>query len=244
MNTLIGHSNRVNDVEFSPGGDQLASASADRTVRLWSVATGECCLTLTDHDGFVLKVTYSPKGDLLASGSVDNTVRLWDVASGQCLTVVQNSQGAVLGVAWISSTDGNYLVTGCQDGLVVKWQVIEEEGQYLVHPCWIATNGTLNVTGVSIQGVRGLNPSSTWLLRQRGAAGEPGIQSHEANTILASMESQLGQLPEGMELDSALVINLLKEVLQKGGQQNERRVEGRVKGKFNGRRHHPYRRAT
>jgi len=244
-NTLIGHSEWVHGVAFSPGGDQLASASYDRTVRLWSLTTGECCLTLTGHDHAVERVAYSPKGDLLASCSLDKTVRLWDVASGQCRTVVKNFQGEVGSIAWVPSTDGNYLVTGCQDGSVVKWQVIEEEGQHLVHPYWIAANGTLNVTGASIQGVRGLNPSNRTLLGQRGAVGEPVSQLHEANTIhVASMVSQVRQLSEGMELDSTLVTILFDDDQQQADRQIEHRMERRVNSKFKGRRHHPYRRTT
>ena len=211
-NILKGHSGWVNDVVFSPGGDQLASASTDGTVRLRSMETGDC-FKLTGHNLMVTRVAYSYKGDLLASASWDKTVRLWDVASGQCRAVVRNFQGSVHSVSWIPFTDANYLVTGCQDGSVVKWQVIEEEGQHFVHPCWIATNGALNVTGASIRGARGLNLSNRTLLRQRGAEGELGNQSQEANTIhVAHMVSQHSS--DCMEQDSTLVINLLNELQQ------------------------------
>ncbi|KAK3821775.1 MAG: WD40-repeat-containing domain protein [Benniella sp.] len=79
-------------VAFSPPGGRLASASADCTVRLWSVATGECCLILTGHEDGVLRVAYSHKGDVLASSSEDNTMRLWDIASGRCRAVVETFQ--------------------------------------------------------------------------------------------------------------------------------------------------------
>ncbi|KAK3821697.1 MAG: WD40-repeat-containing domain protein [Benniella sp.] len=106
----VGHTDWVRDVAFSPGGDRLASASEDCTMRLWSVATGECCL-----------------GDVLAPGSWDKTVRLWDVASGRCKAVIPNFPRPLSGVAWIPSTDD--LAIGCDDGSVLKWQVIEEEEQ-------------------------------------------------------------------------------------------------------------------
>jgi len=193
-NILIGHSSHVNHVVFSPRGDQLASANGDRTVQLWSVATGECCSTITGHDGAVARVVYSPKGDLLASGSWDKTVRIWDVTSGQCKAVVLNFQGHVLGIAWTPSTDANFLITGCEDGSVLKWQVMEGEGQCHVNLCWGATNGSLTVTGASIQDVRGLASLNRQLLKQRGAEGEPENLFRKTSQNLITMISVVSQM--------------------------------------------------
>jgi WD40 repeat protein len=67
-------------VAFSPDGKLLASASADQTVRLWDVASGEQRgQPLTGHDHSVNKVAFSPDDKLLASASVDKTVGLWDI---------------------------------------------------------------------------------------------------------------------------------------------------------------------
>jgi WD40 repeat protein len=143
------------------------------------MVSGEPGMILTGHDHKVGRVAYTNKGDLLASGGEDMTVRLWDVASGQCRAVVQNFQGSIYG-AWILSPDANCLITGCQDGSVLKWQVIEEDGQCHVRLCWGATNGSLTVTGASIQDVHGLTPLNKQLLKQRGAEGEPEILFHEA----------------------------------------------------------------
>ena len=65
-------------VAFSPDGRLLATASKDKTARLWDPATGECLRTLTGHDDFVRGVAFSPDGRLLATASNDKTARLWD----------------------------------------------------------------------------------------------------------------------------------------------------------------------
>ncbi|KAF9346759.1 hypothetical protein BGX34_003636 [Mortierella sp. NVP85] len=188
--TLGGHRDMIRDVVFSPQGDQLASASNDCTVRLWSIKTGDCSQILTGHGTAVLSVAYPHEGDLLASGSRDKTVRLWDAASGQCRAVVQDFQGAVNGVAWLPSTNANYLVTGGDDGSIFKWQLTDNEGQYHVTRCWSVINGSLTVTGASIQDVRGLSPLNKQLLRQRGAKNEP--------ENLASVVSPVRQPSDGI----------------------------------------------
>jgi hypothetical protein len=92
--------------------------------------------------------------------------------------------------------DANYLVTGCQDGSVLKWQVIEEEGQCHVKLCWTATNGSLTVTGASIQGVRGLTLLSKQLLKQRGAEGEAENLFREVGKKVITMAAVVSQLKQ------------------------------------------------
>src|SRR5262245_42350984 len=69
--TNTGHTDPVFSVVFSPDGQFLASASADGTVRLWDVATGQEIRRFRGHQGEVLSVTFAPDGRTLASAGND-----------------------------------------------------------------------------------------------------------------------------------------------------------------------------
>jgi len=211
---LIGHNGWVMQVAYSPHGYQLASASYDSTVRLWDVQTGECCFILIGHSSAVFGVTYSTNGKLLASGSWDMTVRLWDISSGECRAVVEHFPDSVWSVAWSASSDADYLVTGCYDGSVLKWQVIEEEDRCHLQLQWSASKGALTVTGASIQDVQGLTALNKQLLKQRGAIGEPENLLREASkkvVIMASVVSKLKDMSDASAEDPPSIPGLSVE---------------------------------
>ena len=65
-------------MKFSPDGKTVASASADKIVKIWDIATGKPIQTLEGHQGEVHSVVFSPDGKTIASASWDNTVKLWN----------------------------------------------------------------------------------------------------------------------------------------------------------------------
>jgi WD40 repeat protein/serine/threonine protein kinase len=138
---LQGHGWAIFDLAFRPGGEgtQLASASADGTVRIWDLTTGQHRVLLRQIDA-LFGVAYSRDGHFVASGGNDRVVRIWDASTGQLLQELIDATGGVQSVAF-HPTDHRVLAWGGTDGtvkIVSAWDATSKEVRTLHgHTSWV-----------------------------------------------------------------------------------------------------------
>ncbi|MEG4206724.1 AAA-like domain-containing protein [Microcoleus sp. Pol7_A1] len=116
-NRFSGHKAAVMAVDISPDSKLIASASVDKTVKLWR-RDGTEVATLKGHQASVRTVKFSPNGQLIASGSDDDAVKVWRL-DGTLLKTFQGHSASVWGVAF--SPDGKTIASASADNTVKLW---------------------------------------------------------------------------------------------------------------------------
>lgn len=108
------HSDTVFGVAFSPDGRQLASAAADKTIRILDVATGELVRSLEGHTHHVLSLDWQDDGQTIASASADQSIKVWNVMTGEQRRTISGFAKEITAVEFVKTS--NQIVTTCADG--------------------------------------------------------------------------------------------------------------------------------
>ena len=123
---LIGHTEFVNSVAFSPDGRRIVSSSNDETVRIWDADTHQQIgAPLSGHTWYVNGVAFSPDGRRIVSGSDDKTVRIWDADTGEQIGDPLTAPDQVTSVVF--SPDGRRIVSSHSDGTVRIWDADSDQ---------------------------------------------------------------------------------------------------------------------
>jgi WD40 repeat protein len=120
----LAHDSRINGISFNPDKRLLATASFDKTVKLWnlrgSVAFDEIAI-LKGHTGCVNTVLFSPDSNFLASAGADCSVKLWNLKTRNCVSTLTGHNDWIWTLA--ISPNSELVASGSDDQSAKIWDV-------------------------------------------------------------------------------------------------------------------------
>ncbi len=127
VRVFAGHTGPVESVAFGPNGQLALSASADHSLILWNIATGETVHRFAGHTGPVTGAAFSPDGETIVSVSTDQQLIVWDAQDGAIRNQFQQDSGSLTSLAL--GPNGRVAVCGAENGDLLVWEI--ESGRLL-----------------------------------------------------------------------------------------------------------------
>jgi len=128
--TIAGHSDCIFAAAISPDARFLATASYDKLIKIWDLASGKELRTLKDHIDAIYALAFTQDGKRLISGAADRTVKVWDPETGERLYTMGEPLDGINSLA--VSPDGKRVAAGGLDKTIRVWKLGAKSGELLV----------------------------------------------------------------------------------------------------------------
>ncbi len=116
---LVGHTDVVFSVAWNAAGTQLATASQDKTARLWDWPSGKEGMAFKDHSDAVTRVCFAPDGKSVYTASLDHNARRFDCANGKVIRAFTGHGDGITALAL--SPKGDALLTSGPEPEIRWW---------------------------------------------------------------------------------------------------------------------------
>jgi WD40 repeat protein len=184
---LPGHARNIEALAFHPTKPLLASASYDRTARIWNLSTPGQFIELEEHGGTVTAVAFSPDGIWLATACRDGAVRVFAVDSGKMTKMLRVADKYAEAVAF--TPDGKLLATGGWNGSAQLWRV---PGWQPVIRLFGHQDGWIQNVAIDSKGKWLLTSSQDEWIRAWRLPGVIEFAAKSPKSIIKSLEQRIG----------------------------------------------------
>ena len=167
-----GHMASIVDLAFTPDGNQLVSASNDKTIRIWDIATGKTVRMIRGESapgnwGAIYAMSLSPDGRWIAVGGYlsdtdpisASVIRLYDFATGKLVRLLAGHKNVVHALRF--SPDSKRLISGSGDRTAMIWDIATGKALFRLagHTDQVKTvnfssDGTRAITGADDETLR------------------------------------------------------------------------------------------
>jgi pleiotropic regulator 1 len=130
MRVISGHLGWVRSLDIDASNEWFATGSADRTIKIWDLATGTLKLTLTGHINAVRGLAISPRHPYLFSAGEDKMIKCWDLEYNK---VIRHYHGHLSGVYCLSIHPTiDVIVTGGRDSSARVWDIRSKQQVHIL----------------------------------------------------------------------------------------------------------------
>ncbi|KAM0251970.1 hypothetical protein ACHAP5_001295 [Fusarium lateritium] len=220
--TRKAHDKDINAINVHHSGQLFASASQDKTVKIWSAEEGEVQGILRGHKRGVWTVQFSPaqlpaiqgedgpvtgKGVVL-TGSGDKTIKLWNLASYTCVRTFEGHSNSILKVAWLKMPSNQeqskkrvQFTSAGGDGLVKVWDANSGETECTLD------NHEDRVWAVAV------HPENNTIISGSGDSTVTFWKDTSSETQAAATEAALKMIEQEQELENHIHAGSFREAI-------------------------------
>ncbi|XP_014290049.1 transducin beta-like protein 3 [Halyomorpha halys] len=222
--SCMAHEKDINAIAVSPNDKMVATASLDKTAKLWNFKDLAPLGTLRGHRRGIWSLIFSPVDQVVMTSSADTTIKIWSLSDLSCLKTLEGHESSVMKSAFLSR--GLQVISASGDGLLKLWTIKTSEctASFDGHTgkIWalaVSKDESRMVTGCSASKiVFWKDVTEEKQLEEAKKRQEKALKEQELFNLIES-DDFLSALKLALTLDRpATVLNIIKSVMKRGSE--------------------------